>query len=91
MLVVDDGILRIGSSNLNNRSLGFDSECDLAFDAAGREEVRLAIRRFRNRLLGEHLGMSGEAVAEAITDPRIADQGNRKAAGQYPDAAQSSG
>ena len=28
VLVVDDRLLRIGSSNLNNRSMGFDSECD---------------------------------------------------------------
>ena len=66
VLIVDDEILRIGSSNLNNRSLGFDSECDLALTVSGRDEVRLAIRRFRNRLLGEHLGVEGGAVAEVV-------------------------
>ncbi len=66
VLVVDDRILRIGSSNLNNRSLGFDSECDLAFDAAGREEIGRAIRGFRDRLLGEHLGVSAATVAQAV-------------------------
>ena len=66
VLVIDDRILRIGSSNLNNRSLGFDSECDLAIDAMGRKEVGRAIRSFRDRLLGEHLGVAEDAVAEAI-------------------------
>ena len=32
--IVDDRLLRVGSSNLNNRSLGLDSECDVTIDAA---------------------------------------------------------
>lgn len=68
ILVVDDRLLRIGSSNLNNRSLGFDSECDLALEMNGREEVRLAIIQFRNRLLGEHLGVPPETVAARTSE-----------------------
>ena len=34
VLVVDDTFLRVGSSNLNNRSMGFDTECDLGIEAA---------------------------------------------------------
>lgn len=65
--VVDDRLLRIGSTNLNNRSLGFDTECDVAAapeDAAGRD----AVRRFRHRTIGHFLGVSGEAfeAAEAL-------------------------
>ena len=33
VMIVDDRILRVGSANLNNRSMGADSECDLAFEA----------------------------------------------------------
>ena len=33
VMVVDGRLLRIGSSNFNNRSLGFDSECDIAIEA----------------------------------------------------------
>ena len=33
VMVIDDHLLRIGSSNLNNRSMGFDSECDIAIEA----------------------------------------------------------
>ena len=65
--IVDDRILRIGSTNLNNRSLGFDTECDLAIapdDAAGRQ----AIRRFRHRTIGHFIGIAPEAfeAAEAV-------------------------
>ena len=35
IMIVDDRILRVGSANLNNRSLGLDSECDLALEADG--------------------------------------------------------
>ena len=33
VMIVDDRILRVGSANLNNRSMGADTECDLAFEA----------------------------------------------------------
>jgi phosphatidylserine/phosphatidylglycerophosphate/cardiolipin synthase-like enzyme len=33
LIIADDSILRIGSSNLNNRSTGLDAECDLAIEA----------------------------------------------------------
>ncbi|NIQ95097.1 MAG: hypothetical protein GWO11_05185, partial [Desulfuromonadales bacterium] len=33
LLIVDNSLVRIGSSNLNNRSMGFDTECDLAIGA----------------------------------------------------------
>jgi hypothetical protein len=32
-VVIDDRLLRVGSSNLNDRSMGFDSDCDLAIEA----------------------------------------------------------
>lgn len=65
--IVDDQILRIGSTNLNNRSLGFDTECDVAIapdDAAGLE----AIRRFRHRTISHFIGITGDefAAAEAV-------------------------
>lgn len=59
VMVVDDRLLRIGSSNLNNRSLGFDSECDLALEASGidRDDVRQHIIETRHGLVAEHLGV----------------------------------
>jgi phosphatidylserine/phosphatidylglycerophosphate/cardiolipin synthase-like enzyme len=69
--VIDDRLLRVGSTNLNNRSLGFDTECDLAIDAAleapaHRASVREAISRFRNRLLAHHLGLDPEELQAAV-------------------------
>jgi phosphatidylserine/phosphatidylglycerophosphate/cardiolipin synthase-like enzyme len=66
--VYDDRVLRIGSTNLNNRSFGFDTECDVAaepLEAEGGE----AIRRFRQRTIGHWIGVSGEAfgAVEAVT------------------------
>jgi phosphatidylserine/phosphatidylglycerophosphate/cardiolipin synthase-like enzyme/membrane protein DedA with SNARE-associated domain len=68
VLLVDDTLLRIGSSNLNNRSMGLDSECDLIIEAGGNEEHRQGIVRLRNRLLGEHLGLSPGQVAEMTAE-----------------------
>ena len=62
MMAVDDEWLRIGSANINNRSMGLDTECDVAIEAGGREDVARAIRMFRNKLLAEHLGVSAEDV-----------------------------
>lgn len=65
--IIDDRLLRIGSTNLNNRSFGFDTECDVSIepeDAAGRD----AIRDHRHRSLGHFLGVRGPefAAAEAV-------------------------
>ena len=69
ILVVDDWLLRIGSSNLNNRSMGFDTECDLIIEA-GKDETAEAMRQrigaIRNDLLAEHLGVGIEAVETAL-------------------------
>jgi uncharacterized membrane protein YdjX (TVP38/TMEM64 family) len=66
LMIADDRILRLGSSNLCNRSLGLDSECDIAFEARGRAPVAATIRGFRDRLLAEHLGVPQERVAAQI-------------------------
>lgn len=62
VMIVDDRLLRIGSSNLNNRSLGLDSECDVVIDAAlpANQDTPPAIAALRTRLLAEHLGVSPE-------------------------------
>jgi phosphatidylserine/phosphatidylglycerophosphate/cardiolipin synthase-like enzyme len=65
VLIADDRLLRVGSSNLTNRSMRLDTECDLTIEAAGPSE-RLAISGLRNRLLAEHLGMSSEAIVSFL-------------------------
>ena len=63
VIIVDDTLLRIGSANPSNRSMGVDTECDLAIEAAGDPRVATTIAEVRNALLGEHLGVSPERVA----------------------------
>jgi phosphatidylserine/phosphatidylglycerophosphate/cardiolipin synthase-like enzyme/uncharacterized membrane protein YdjX (TVP38/TMEM64 family) len=65
VLVVDDRFLRIGSSNLNNRSMGFDTECDLGLEASTPAH-RAAIASIRNRLMAEHWGCAPEDVERAL-------------------------
>jgi len=65
LMIVDDSCLRIGSSNLNSRSMGLDSECDVALEAEGDATSR-AIGRFRTRLVAEHLGMSTARVTAML-------------------------
>jgi phosphatidylserine/phosphatidylglycerophosphate/cardiolipin synthase-like enzyme len=60
-MIVDDHVLKIGSANMNNRSLGLDSECDLLLDAASDAE-RAAITALRTRLMAEHTGRSAAEV-----------------------------
>src|SRR5204862_1846877 len=62
LMIVDDRMLRIGSSNLCNRSFGLDTEADGAIEARGRPQVANVIRRFRDRLTAEHLGVPIEKV-----------------------------
>ncbi|BCP11649.1 MULTISPECIES: phospholipase D-like domain-containing protein [Mycobacterium avium complex (MAC)] len=73
VLVVDDRLLRIGSSNFNNRSLGFDSECDVAIEAppaSSDDDVRREITSVRNGLVAEHLGVSPGELNRAIAEYR---------------------
>ena len=66
VMVIDDELARIGSANFSRRSMGVDSECDLAVEAGGDRRVQPGIRHIRDRLLGEHLGVSVDAVARGI-------------------------
>jgi phosphatidylserine/phosphatidylglycerophosphate/cardiolipin synthase-like enzyme len=65
--VFDDRIARVGSANLNNRSGGFDTECELVVEGED-EEQRRAIAAFRDRLVGHFMGCTGDAVAKARAD-----------------------
>lgn len=66
VMIVDDVLARIGSANLSRRSMGLDTECDLAVDAARDARARAGIRRIRDRLLAEHLGIPANEVAGEI-------------------------
>lgn len=64
VMVVDDRVARIGSANLNNRSTGFDTECDIAFEARDATQ-RAAVAQFRDRLLAHFVARKPEDLALA--------------------------
>lgn len=66
VMVVDDAFARVGSANLARRSMGMDTECDLAVEANGDPQVSAGIRRIRDRLLAEHLGMKVDELSAAV-------------------------
>jgi phospholipase D1/2 len=70
VMVIDDYFVRVGSSNISNRSLGLDSECDLSIVGEEGSEAVKTIISFRNRLLAEHLGVSEKDVAQAVAESK---------------------
>jgi phosphatidylserine/phosphatidylglycerophosphate/cardiolipin synthase-like enzyme len=70
LMIVDDRIIRIGSANMNNRSMGLDTECDVFIDAArpGNGHVGPVIEGIRHRLLAEHCGIETERMAALLAE-----------------------
>ena len=68
LMIVDDEMLRVGSANLNNRSMGLDSECDLMLDARApaNRGCAIEIAALRCDLMGEHLGVPAGEVARTF-------------------------
>ena len=69
VMIIDDRFLRIGSANLNNRSMGTDTECDLAIEATTEQE-RARILDIRHRLLADHCGVPAAEVARHFAEGR---------------------
>ncbi len=67
LIIVDDRFVRVGSSNLNNRSEGLDTESDLAFESY-EPAARKSILALRNDLLAEHLDAEPAEVARLIEE-----------------------
>lgn len=87
LLIVDDKFVRLGSSNLNSRSLGVDTECDLVLEA-DTPEARRAIARLSTVLLAEHLDVRPRRLTRALQRHgsvlRAIDALNRKKRGLMP-------
>jgi phospholipase D1/2 len=85
VLIVDDFAFRVGSANLNNRSMGLDSECDLMIDGAGDAAAGRRIEQLRADLIAEHFGAEPEQVGAMIresgsliaTIERLREEGGR--------------
>jgi phospholipase D1/2 len=66
VMTIDDEMLRIGSSNMANRSMRLDTECDFAIESCGERRIEKAVASFRNRLLAEHLCLTENEVERAL-------------------------
>ncbi len=66
VMVIDDKYLRVGSSNLNNRSMGFDTECDIVMIGHD-EKSREKIAKIRNDLINEHTGRGIDAIEKLVS------------------------
>ncbi|WP_334129948.1 VTT domain-containing protein [Sneathiella sp.] len=65
VMFVDERFLHIGSSNMNNRSMGFDTECDVIIEAQD-DASRARIAKLRNNLIREHTGREEKDIAALI-------------------------
>ncbi|MGE5639154.1 MAG: VTT domain-containing protein [Clostridia bacterium] len=68
LMIVDDRLLRVGSANLCNRSMGLDTECDTLVESRGEPRVAEVIRGFRDRLVAEHLDVPTEALQRKLRE-----------------------
>ncbi len=64
VMISDDRLVRVGSANLSNRSMGLDSECDIAIET----QDRGAVRHLLARLVGEHSGRGPDEAAAALAE-----------------------
>ncbi len=94
VMIVDDALLRVGSANLCNRSMGTDTECDLVIEASD-DASRAGVLDALGRLLGEHCGVDSGEIAGALHETgsifatmdraRVKDRGLRPVAdGEEP-------
>ncbi|MET0366130.1 MAG: phospholipase D-like domain-containing protein [Sphingobium sp.] len=65
VMIVDGRTLRIGSANMNNRSMGLDTECDVIVEAVEEADANRVLA-IRNTLIAEHLGVPVETVEREI-------------------------
>lgn len=63
LMIVDDLYLKIGSTNINNRSMGLDTEIDVIVEAKD-ERTHAFITQVRRQLMAEHLNQSIEWLAD---------------------------
>jgi phosphatidylserine/phosphatidylglycerophosphate/cardiolipin synthase-like enzyme len=65
LLIVDDWFVRLGSANLNRRSMGHDTECDMALEGET-DDACAAIAALRDDLIAEHLGVERGRLLSAV-------------------------
>lgn len=65
VMIIDDSVLKVGSANINNRSMGFDSECDVVTQAND-GATRTMIHGRLVDLLAEHLDVAQDTLRDRI-------------------------
>lgn len=65
LMVIDDKWMHLGSSNINNRSMGMDTECDVTL-IGSHEAARQKIAAVRTDLIREHCGRPAEEIDRMI-------------------------
>lgn len=66
ILFVDDVFMKVGSSNMSNRSMSLDTECDISVESGDNAAAVKAIQNWKFTLLGEHLGLAPDQVKAAV-------------------------
>ena len=67
ILIADGRVLRLGSSNVNNRSLRLDTECDVSITAHDDAQAT-CVATIRDGLIAEHLGVRAEVVRDSLAE-----------------------
>jgi phosphatidylserine/phosphatidylglycerophosphate/cardiolipin synthase-like enzyme len=65
IIIVDDDFIRVGSSNLANRSIALDTELDLAIEVNDADRRRV-IAGLREKLIAEHVDATPQALRKAM-------------------------
>lgn len=68
--IIDDRMIRVGSANLNNRSMRLDTECDMSLDVdrhRGRD-LEATVAAIREGLVAEHLGIEPATLRETLAE-----------------------
>lgn len=68
VIAIDDQMIRIGSSNLNNRSMGLDTECDVTLFAGNSLRQQKAFRREIARMIANHYDCDRDHVFKVWND-----------------------
>jgi phosphatidylserine/phosphatidylglycerophosphate/cardiolipin synthase-like enzyme/uncharacterized membrane protein YdjX (TVP38/TMEM64 family) len=71
VVIADDRWFRIGSSNLNNRSMGLDTECDVLIDGGENPKARQKIRQYLIRSLAHFLHIDDHELPLGLIKPNI--------------------
>lgn len=68
IMIVDERVIKVGSSNFNNRSLRLDTECDITIDAdqPGDDPAVRRIAAIRDELIAEHLDVEPAVITEKL-------------------------